>query len=307
MFKLKKLIGNLIGIILLLIFKRSSIRKYNNQVLSIYFHNPSVLLFKGIIRFLQAHHFSFISEQEYLNIMEDDVQVSERLVFISFDDGWRGNLKLIPIIEDNNIPVTIFIPVEPVVAGNFWWEYSPAVIAIHQEFSSLEDLKKLKNADRIKLIDSVSNEVQLNRTCIDLKELKAVHDHKLITIGSHSYHHPITIKCTNEELDFEYRESKNTLEKWLETEIHSFSYPNGDFDDRDINRLKEFGYKMAFTTNSEMNKEREVYRISRISINSHGGIYENIARMLGIWHRMVEPLQIKSVKISKLVMNLSKG
>jgi len=307
MFRLKKYIRDIISILLLLILKKSALKQFNSHVLSIYFHNPSLVLFKGIVKFLKAHQFKFISEKEYLETVEFRSSISERMVFISFDDGWKGNLKLISIIEKYEIPVSVFIPVEPVVTGNFWWEYAPAVLADNQSFSSVEDLKRIPNSDRLQLIDSAISKHELKRSCLDLSELKRLNKHSLITIGSHTYHHPITLNCSNEELDFEYRESKKTLEKWLETEICSFSYPNGDFDQRDIILLKECGYKMAFTTNPNLSIAADAFQIPRVSINSDGGIYENIARMLGVWHRFVQPFKLTRIQLQSFKMNLSKG
>lgn len=307
MFSLKKYIRDAISILLLLIFKKSALRQFNNNVLSIYFHNPSPVLFKGIVRFLKAHQFKFISQKEYLEIVEGSYSISERMVFISFDDGWKGNLKLIKTIEKYQIPVSVFIPVEPVVSGNFWWEYATSVLAENLNFSSVEDLKKIPNSERLQLIDSAISKYDLKRSCVDLNELKSLNKHSLITIGSHTYHHPITLNCTNEELDFEYRESKKTLEKWLDTEIQSFSYPNGDFDQRDINLLKECGYKMAFTTNPNLSITGDAFQIPRVSINSNGGTYENIARMLGVWHRFVQPFKLIRIPHRILKINFSKA
>jgi len=307
MFSLKKYIRDAISILLLLIFKKSALRQFNNNVLSIYFHNPSPVLFKGIVRFLKAHQFKFISQKEYLEIVEGSYSISERMVFISFDDGWKGNLKLIKTIEKYQIPVSVFIPVEPVVTGNFWWEYATSVLAENSNFSSVEDLKKIPNSKRLQLIDSAISKYDLKRSCVDLNELKSLNKHPLITIGSHTYHHPITLNCSNEELDFEYRESKKILEKWLDTEIQSFSYPNGDFDQRDINLLKECGYKMAFTTNPNLSIAGDAFQIPRVSINSNGGTYENIARMLGVWHRFVQPFKLIRIPHRILKINFSKA
>ncbi|MPQ46328.1 polysaccharide deacetylase family protein [Marinifilum sp. N1E240] len=306
MFSLKRYIRDAISILLLLIFKKSALKRFNNHVLSIYFHNPSPVLFKSIVRFLKAYQFKFISEKEYLEIVEESYSILERMVFISFDDGWKGNLKLIKTIEKYQIPVSFFIPVEPVVTGNFWWEYTPAVLTDNINFLSVEDLKKISNSERLQLINSAISKYDLKRSCVDLNELKSFNKHPLITIGSHTYHHPITLNCSNEELDFEYRESKKTLEKWLDTEIQSFSYPNGDFDQRDINLLKECGYKMAFTTNPNLSIEGDVFQIPRVSINSNGGTYENIARMLGVWHRFVQPFKLIRSPYRILKINFSK-
>ncbi|MDQ2178490.1 polysaccharide deacetylase family protein [Marinifilum sp. D714] len=291
---MKKLIANILGYLLLLIFGKSALKQFDKQVLSIYFHDPSLFLFKGIIGFLLSKGFRFISEEEYFQIINGEKDVEGRTAFVSFDDGWKGNLKLIPILEKYQIPATFFIPVRPVMTGNFWWEYVAKVVEENKELKSVEELKKLPNARRMQLIRGAAVRYDLKRSCIELSELKRLNENPLITIGSHTYHHPITIKCSDEELDFEYRESKKTLEEWLSVEINSFSFPNGDYNQRDLALLKKYNYKMAFTVNPELNSNFiSEFQIPRVSINSNGGKYENIARMLRVWHKFVQPLQQK--------------
>ncbi|GAB7087895.1 polysaccharide deacetylase family protein [Marinifilum fragile] len=297
---MKKLIANILGYLLLLIFGKTAIKQFDKQVLSIYFHDPSLFLFEGIIGFLLSKGFRFISEEEYFQIISGEKDTEGRTAFISFDDGWKGNLRLIPVLEKYQIPATFFIPVRPVMTGNFWWEYAAKVVEENQEFKSVEELKKLTNHSRMQLIRGAAARYELKRSCIELSELKRLSENPFITIGSHTYHHPITIKCSDEELEFEYRESKKALEEWLSVEINSFSFPNGDYNQRDLALLKKYNYKMAFTVNPELNSNFiSEFQIPRVSINSNGGKYENIARMLRVWHKFVQPLQQKQALLFK--------
>lgn len=289
---LKKYIADILGFILLLMFEKRALKQFDKKVLSIYFHNPSLLLFKGIIRFLLSKGFRFISEGEYYKIIGGEKEIEGRTAFVSFDDGWNGNLKLIPVMEKYQVPATFFIPVRPVITGNFWWEFAPVVIKENPEFNALDELKNIPNHERLRLIRDAASRHDLKRSCVDLSELRRLSENPLITIGSHTYHHPITIQCTDAELEFEYKESKKALEEWLSIEIHSFSFPNGDFDKRDLDLLKQYNYRMAFTVNPVLeSKPVSVYQIPRVSINSKGGKYENIARILRVWHKFVQPLQ----------------
>lgn len=292
--KLKKIAGDILGFILLILFKKSGLKKFDRHVLSIYFHNPSPFLFKGIVRFLRNNNFHFINENEMYELLTNAQYFEERKAFVSFDDAWKGNLNLIPVIEKYKIPVSIFTPVEPVVSGNYWWEYTSYIKNKNAEINCAEDLKIMMNSKRMKYVREAVAELEIERSAVNLKELERLHNHPLVTIGSHTYHHPIGIKCTDEELEFEYSESKKILEGWLKTEINSFAYPNGDYDKRDLEFLKKNGYKMAFTTSPDLSQENiGVFEIPRISINTKGGKYENISRMLGLWHQYIQPLQFK--------------
>lgn len=299
----KKIVGDILGFIVILFCKEPALEKFDKHVLSIYFHNPSVLLFKGIIRFLRANNFQFISENEMHKIVIGEQNVNERKVFISFDDAWKGNLKLIPVIEKYQIPISIFAPVKPVVSGNYWWEYVPYLINKYPEINCDEDLKIMINTQRMKYVREAVAEIEIERSAVNITELEYLHNHPLVTIGSHTYHHPISIKCTDEELAFEYSESKKILESWLNTEIKSFAYPNGDYDERDVKLLRKNDYKMAFTTNPNLTKENiGVYEIPRVSVNTKGGKYENISRILGLWHQYIQPVQLKLKSDKKTIV-----
>lgn len=291
---LKKILADILGFIVVLLFKRTALEKFDKHVLSIYFHNPSPFLFKGVVRFLNANDFQFISENELIEIISEKKTIGNRKVFISFDDGWKGNLKLIPVIEKYQIPISIFVPVKPVMSGNYWWEFIPFIKAKYPEINSADDLKRMSNSQRMEYMREILPEVDLKRSAINLKELEYLHNHPLVTIGSHTYHHPINIQCNNDELAFEYAESKKTLETWLNTKITSFAYPNGDYDKRDFELLKKNGYQIAFTTNPDItSKNISLLETPRISMNTDGGNNENISRMLGLWHQYIQPLQYK--------------
>nr|WP_320118828.1 polysaccharide deacetylase family protein [uncultured Marinifilum sp.] len=300
MSSLKKAIANSLGFVMLLFFKRIALKQFEKCVLSIYFHNPSAILFKGIIQFLNANGFKYIDEKEYCEIVKGNANISGRSVFISFDDGWRGNLKLISVIEKYNIPITVFVSVKPVISGNFWWEYTDYIKQNNSKISSVEDLKKMTNKQRLYYVNKAIEHLKLERSAINSDELCLLHNHPLVTIGSHTYTHPITIMCSDDELQFEYRESKKYLESLLHTNIDSLSFPNGDYNERDLSLLKNNAYKMAFTTSVNITNDIiDKYEIPRISINSMGGKYENISRILGLWDQFIQPLHFRLREVNR--------
>ena len=74
----------------------------------LYFHNPNQEGFEAIIKHLHSKNYKFISIEELYSRLEKN-DTKGKLAYISFDDGWQGNLKLIPIIEKYNVHITIFI------------------------------------------------------------------------------------------------------------------------------------------------------------------------------------------------------
>lgn len=58
--------------------------------------------------------------------------------------------------------------------------------------------------------------------------------------------HPILTNCDDEILSYELNSSKAYLENLLHHKIEAFSYPNGNFSNREIEAVKKAGYKNGF-------------------------------------------------------------
>jgi peptidoglycan/xylan/chitin deacetylase (PgdA/CDA1 family) len=69
-----------------------------------------------------------------------------------------------------------------------------------------------------------------------------------VTIGAHSRDHPDLRACTERELEWEVRGSKEDLEDLLGKPVTSFAYPIGLFDDRVVEAVRAAGFTSAITT-----------------------------------------------------------
>ena len=147
-------------------------------------------------------------------------------------------------------------------------------------------MKKLKEKDFYKTLNELKNGMIMERTSMNIDELKKFTKHPLVTIQSHTVNHPILTNCTDETLRTELTESKRKLEEITGETIDVFSYPNGNVGEREINALKEAGYRYAFTTETlkfnigQMNP----YLLPRMAMNTNGKKYENLAKLTGIWY-----------------------
>ena len=260
----------------------------NIGVLSVYLHNPSTSFFEKILKWLITKGYKFISVGELENIIVQKKEV-EKSVFISLDDGWRGNLELLPLLERYNAPVAIFIPTDSVREGNYWWEY--ARIKGQNRYSGidkLQDFKKLSEEAFRKKIAILKDNYKLNRSCVTLDELKKLSKHELITIGSHTVTHPILNKCSIETQTNELTESKQILGKWLDIDIDYLAYPNGDYDENTVEIAERCVYKLGFTINPGLIdiKKGNPFVLPRNALYEKGGYFENISKILGIWQKV---------------------
>jgi peptidoglycan/xylan/chitin deacetylase (PgdA/CDA1 family) len=92
-------------------------------ITSIYFHNPGRRLFTKVISWLESNGYTFISADQLIDILNMRAVCPKGAVWISLDDGWKGNLDhVIPVAEEHNVPITIFVYTAGVEEGSFWWE-----------------------------------------------------------------------------------------------------------------------------------------------------------------------------------------
>ena len=255
------------------------------RISSIYFHDPSPELFEMVVKWYVKHHYRFISLAELRQLLEAKSNPNDHLVFISFDDGWRSNLDLLPICEKYNAPITVFVATEPLVSGNYWWEY----VEKKYDSAAKEALKKKTETEFYEELSQLKAETKLKRSAMTVEELKEFAKHPLVTIQSHTVNHPIITNLTDETLQMELVESKRQLEELTGDTIDVFSYPNGNVGQREIDALKKAGYKYAFTTEAlDFDVENyQPYLLPRMAMNMHGGRYDNLAKLTGIWYKVM--------------------
>lgn len=263
-----------------------------NRVLSIYFHNPKPESFERIIKWAVKRKYEFIDLPQLLDYVEGKTQLKEKYLYVSFDDAWKGNLDLIPVIEKYKLPITIFSPVEPLYSGNYWWEYVEAFYK-QETFVNIQKFKTLSEKEAQKQLAQIKQNVTLKRSSMYVEELNAISQNKLIDIQSHSYNHPILTNLSLDSLDFELKESKKLLSQLLNKDVYAFSYPNGTLNEREINAVKQY-YRCAFTTKSgdpEFNSNP--YLIKRIALTND--YWSNLAKITGGWN-LIYKLKMKYIK-----------
>lgn len=267
------------------LYNLGKLYKKKQNFLSIYFHDPRPETFESILKWCQNGNYRFINIQECYDILSGKIRQEGNVVYISFDDGWRSNLELIPIVEKYQSPITIFVSIDPLFSGNFWWEY-----ALVSGISIRDKMKLMSYKDFVSELESLKRKYSLERSAMTQQELVKIASNQLVSIQSHTMSHPILINCDTEILEYELNKSKEYLENLINQKIEAFSYPNGDFGNREIVAVKRAGYKMAFTTQHlHVNVgQTNLYRIPRMAMNTNGGYYENLSKILGIWQGILK-------------------
>ena len=117
----------------------------------------------------------------------------------------------------------------------------------------------------------IDNNFKLNQNQLFLNwnEVITLDRHKLITIGAHTHTHASLKNLSDKESSLEILNSKNFIEKKINHKVKHFAYPYGtsfDFGIREMNTLKNFGFKTAVTTMPH-NKKKSIYSLPRLAVD----------------------------------------
>lgn len=267
-------------------------------ITGIAFHNPSKKLFKNSISWLIKNGFTFISVQQLVDILKNKVKAPNGAVWISFDDGWKQNIKnVIPILIEYNIPATFFITTGPVKNGGlFWWKLAEMDkdYLLKQYNMGKENLYHIDEKRRKKIMGEIEERFakDCDREAMSVEEVKMIAKIPQISIGSHTVNHVIMPNCAADELKYEIIESKKTIEKWINKKIYSFAYPNGNFDGREKDILKKSGFELATTCkNKFISIKDDLYFVPRFLAMNDCYFTENICHMLGIWDPVISKIK----------------
>jgi len=260
-----------------------------DAILSIYFHNPTLKTFNDCIKWLIDNNATFLSPMDLLSIGNHTNKTNALRVIVTVDDGWRENLlNIVPIAHFNKIPVTIFISTDPLVeGGGYWWSYIKLALKRGLTSCTVSFLKNIPNNKRLSIVNHIKSYIHIDRESMTVEELKSIAISPYIQFGGHTMTHPILTNCNDDVAATEIKKSKAILDAILPSPVYSFSYPNGDYSDREVKLLKSSGYLIAFANNPgliQLNHKTDFFRLPRFEVLDNAPLNENICRMLGIWY-----------------------
>ena len=178
------------------------------------FNTVSAEDFARQLLFVQQH-WQFTDMDTYLR----GCRTNPRLATVTFDDAYSCIItQVLPIIQELDIPIMVFVPVSYVGKYNEWD-------------------KNLSGYERINILS--------------WNEIERLSQDSHITFGSHGMSHISLKNLSKSQIESELRESKKILEQHLQKQIHYYAFPYGqrkDFGCASPELLHEVGYKAAMTT-----------------------------------------------------------
>jgi peptidoglycan/xylan/chitin deacetylase (PgdA/CDA1 family) len=230
----EKVCGNLKKHVVTIWDSLSPLRNYTrrNWFTFILYHRIEPKIFEKHIEYLEKQY-NITSLEYLLKYYQDGSPLPKNPLFITFDDGWRSNYKLLPFIEKNQVPITIFL-----TTGFVGTNRKPAPITIHMK-KSLEE-------------GNIEYSLEPERTMLNIEEIKEMSNH--INFQAHGVNHYPSTLISEVSLKSELVESKVYIEEITGNPVYAFAYPYNRANEKVAKVVESCGYVFARVGGRIMNK-----------------------------------------------------
>lgn len=262
------------------------------------YHSPEIELFKKHIEYLYKRY-NFISLNTLINAINSKgwSSIPAKSLVVTIDDGNKDNYKLLEILKEYKIVPTIYLCSHIVNTNrHFWWKTGHL---------RLQELKGLPHDQMLtSLQDQVGYEPEKeyqNRQALNYVEILEMSPY--VEFGSHTKFHPVLTTCSDEKSRDEIVNSKKYLEQLLGKPFEDFCFPNGGYTYREIEYVKESGYRSARTLDVGWNNiTSDPYKLKVIEIQDNASLNVLCAQIIGLFPFIRELLH-KSRRIIKSILN----
>jgi len=250
------------------------------RVSIVLYHDPSPEHFARHLAYY-AKHFTFAT----LSQLSDALACGSwsclptKALVITFDDGHKGNYRLLPLFRQYNVRPTIFL-VSRVIRTNrhFWFCHDGVDSNKIKALSNERRLAALEAQHGFTLIREYSPE---DRHALSAEEIAEMAPY--VDFQAHTCFHPVLPTCTDEESRREIVQCKSDLEAVLGRPCCAFSYPNGDYGEREVRYVREAGYSCARTIDVGWNgPESDPYRLKIVGVTDDASVNILAAQLSGI-------------------------
>ncbi|NGX34891.1 MAG: Poly-beta-1,6-N-acetyl-D-glucosamine N-deacetylase [Candidatus Anoxychlamydiales bacterium] len=176
-------------------------------------------------------HLTYIASKYKVVLPKDKLTSFKLNICLSFDDAFYDFYKYVfPLLKNLKIKAILAVPIKYII-----------------ETTKVDEDIRLN----VSYKDAMKDDIYKTKAPFcTWEEIKEMVDSKLVEIASHSYNHVNLIASKN--LDLEIIKSKEILEDKLKTEINTFVYPMGKFNEK-IHKMVKKHYKYVMRLGSAIN------------------------------------------------------
>lgn len=210
--------------------------------------NVSVSLnsFKEQVAWLHKEGYTSAEKNELRSVILEGKKINEKKVLITFDDGYYSLYKYgLEILSKYGFSATLFLSTSFI--GNPYDQGDFAFVK-HDRQLTWQEIKVLSQNGW--------------------------------SIQSHGYRHVRLNSLDKDALTQELKFSKQIIEQNLGTEVDEFAFPYGIYTNLAINKLRETGYRFAYSVHSgKLMPNARRYRLPRIEINNRDDMSSYITKV----------------------------
>lgn len=244
------------------------------KVAVLLYHDPVPAVFEKHVDYL-SRRFNIVAFARVIDALEsgDWSEIPDFPLVIHIDDGYRRNYELLQICERYKIEPTLYLC--SAIVGtyrHFWSKLSSGRSKQLRLVNNRVLLNKLRNE-----ADYFPNKEFENREALSLEELASMNSQ--FDCQSHGRYHFSLLTLDDAELEGELAESRARIAELSSQPCDHFSFPYGDYSEREILAVKRAGYRTARTTQPGWISPRtDLYEIPIVA-DVPGDVSTNVLRL----------------------------
>jgi peptidoglycan/xylan/chitin deacetylase (PgdA/CDA1 family) len=204
------------------------------------YHDPAPEDFERHLKYLSKRYY-FVSLGEVVDAMTHErwSDLPDRSLVLTFDDGHVGNAELLNLFVRYGVRPTVYLCSQVIDTNRHFW------------FMDVDDppsFMPLANGQRVAALQKAGFspiEDHEDRQALNAADIERMRD--VVDFAAHTRFHPILPACSEVEARDEIATSRVEIEQKIGEPCLDFSYPNGDYGEREIELVKESGYRSART------------------------------------------------------------
>ncbi len=204
--------------------------------------------------FLEAGY-EFLSPDELLTTSTEG---SGRRAVLTFDDGYRNNLRAVPLLRELSVPAILFVTTDQVDRQHaFWWDVvwrerrrrGASAEVIDREIRALKSRPPEAIADHLTVefgahsLDAVSD---LDRP-LTAEEVRELVPDSGFHVGNHTADHAILPLLEPEDAAGRIRRAQRRLTELTGKPPVAIAYPNGDLSPAVVAAARDVGLRLGWT------------------------------------------------------------